>query len=258
MTIKAIRNDKLDDVPNNQKKRFIGIIVAVVVFIILFLQINFNTLLPIKKIRAQGEFINVTEKMILDAITNDVHGGYLKVNVHHLKTEIEQLPWVKIAAVRRVWPDSIVVTIKEQKAYAVWKSNAFLNELGEKFKPKLIEANNLPFLNGPDNLNIKVMNEYKAIEVQLNTVGLTVNEFHLDARRAITIKLTNSIQISLGRNQYQLRLKRFITAFKLSLRKYSENIEYVDMRYTNGFSIKWKENTQAAKAENVLRGVLDV
>ncbi len=258
MTIKAIRHDQTDNAPSNIKKRFIGIVVVVLVFIMLFLQINFNTLLPIKKIRAQGEFIKVTEKMILDAITNDVHGGYLKVNVHHLKTEIEQLPWVKIAAVRRVWPDSIVVTIKEQKAYAIWKSNALLNELGEKFEPKLIETNNLPFLNGPDNLNIKVMNEYKAIEAQLNTVGLTVSEFHLDARRAVNIKLTNSIQISLGRKQYQLRLKRFITAFKLSLRKHAKNIKYVDMRYTNGFSIKWKENTQAAKAENVLRGVLDV
>ncbi|VAW99161.1 Cell division protein FtsQ [hydrothermal vent metagenome] len=258
MKTKAIKKNNSDNVWIYNNKRFIVITVAVMIFIILLLQINFNALLPIKKIRAQGEFINVTEKMILDAISVDVHGGYLKVNVHHLQTKIEKLPWVKVAAVRRVWPDSIVVTIKEQKAYAVWKSNSLLNELGEKFEPKSIILNNLPILNGPDNLNVKVMSEYKIIEAQLNTIGLSVDVFHLNARRAINLKLANSIQISLGRSEYQLRLKRFITAFKLSLRKYSENIEYVDMRYTNGFSIKWKENTQAATAENVLRGVLDV
>ncbi len=232
--------------------------VVVALVALMINQINFDSILPIKKIRAQGEFENVTEKMILDAIKNDVIGGYLKVNVHKLQAKIEQLAWVKVAAVKRVWPDSIVVTIKEQKAQAIWKNTGLLNELGEKFKPVKISELELPVLSGPENLNVKVMNEYKFFESQLNKIDLSINEFNLDDRRAIYINLTNNIKISLGRSDYQLRLKRFITAYDLNLKKYSDKIEYVDMRYTNGFSIKWKENTQAAQAENILRGVLDV
>ncbi len=218
-------------------------------------QINFDTLLPIKKIRAQGEFENVTEKMILDAISDDVEGGYLSVNVRQLQHKIERLAWVKQASVRRVWPDSVVVTIKEQKAYAIWMNKGLLNNLGERFEPEIIAALKLPVLSGPENLNVKVMDIYKNFKRQLGAIGLTVIELTLDNRRAIYLELSNNIKISIGRSDYQSRLIRFITAYKINLNKYSNKIDYVDMRYTNGFSIKWKENTQAAHAENVLMGV---
>ncbi len=260
-TVAKVRNKRSEKVSVEKKFKGTKVIVSTVIAAILVLminQINFNTVLPIKKIRAQGEFENVTEEMILSAIKNDVIGGYLKVNVHKLQTKIEKLAWVKIAAVKRVWPDSIVVTITEQKAQAIWKNSGLLNEFGEKFKPKKISKYELPILSGPENLNVKVMNEYKFFESQLNKIDLSINEFNLDDRRAINMNLSNNIKISLGRSEYQKRLMRFITAYDLSLKKYADKIEYVDMRYTNGFSIKWKENTQAAQAENGLRGVLDV
>jgi len=221
-------------------------------------QINFDLILPIKKIRAQGEFANVSEKMILNAIANDVKGGYLWIDVHNLQDKIEKLAWVKIATVKRVWPDSIVVKITEQKAYAVWKNKGLLNELGEKFEPIEVSKNDLPILSGPVDLNVKVMNEYKKFEAQLNEIGLSIHEINLDDRRAVYLQLSNEIKISLGRSKYQKRLNRFITAYKINLFKHSNKIDYVDMRYTNGFSIKWKEDTQAAQAENVVRGSLDV
>jgi len=238
-------------------KTFLSTLFLGILFVGLF-QINYASLLPIKKIRAQGEFINVTEKMILDAIRNDVISGYLKINVQELQTKIEKLAWVKLASVRRVWPDSIVVTIKEQKAFAIWNDNGLLNEVGEQFKPKIISDKKLPVLSGPEKLNIKVMNEYKIFEAQLNRINLSIDEFNLDDRRAIYIQLSNDIKISLGRNEYQKKLKRFITAYKLNLRKYSNNIEYIDMRYTNGFAIKLKETTQTKNAKNVLRSGVDV
>ncbi len=238
---------------NVNKYIFTTLFVGLLVFV--FFQINFGVVLPIKKIRAQGEFVNVTEKMILDAISNDVDGGYFRVNVHNLKHKIEQLAWVKEASVRRVWPDSVVVTIEEQKAFAYWKDKGFLNQAGEYFEPKNIKSLKLPVLIGPENLNIKVMNIYKIFKLKLEKIDLSIAEINLDDRRAIYLQLSNNIKISLGRIEYETRLMRFITAYKINLKKYSNKIDYVDMRYTNGFSIKWKDNTQAADAGNVLKGV---
>jgi cell division protein FtsQ len=247
-------NSSLDKVKGKNSRKFVISTLFIGLLALAIYQINFDALLPIKKIRAQGEFENVTEKMILDAISDDVDGGYLRVNVHKLQLEIEQLAWVKEASVRRVWPDSVVVTIKEQKAHAYWKNTGLLNESGEYFEPKNIATLELPILSGPKKLNVKVMNIYKDFKMQLDKVGLNINEINLDDRRAIYLELSNDIKISLGRIEYDTRLKRFISAYRINLKKYSDNIDYVDMRYTNGFSIKWKENTQAAKAENVLMG----
>jgi len=262
MKAKANKKDsnakKIKDDSSHKNVKVIIPSLIVGILLVAIVQINFDSLLPIKKIRAQGEFDKVTEQMILDAVKDDVNGGYLKINVHNLQTKIEKLAWVKRASVRRVWPDSIVVTIEEQKAYAIWKNKGLLNNLGEQFEPKVIGDMHLPILNGPDNLNIKVMNKYKIFESILNKIDLSISVFNLDDRRAVTMQLSNNIKVSLGRSEYQKRLKRFITAYKLSLNKYANNIEYIDMRYTNGFSIKWKDNTQTAKAGNVLRGVLDV
>ncbi|MFV2059812.1 MAG: cell division protein FtsQ/DivIB [Gammaproteobacteria bacterium] len=249
------KNSQKEITTNNFIRKIILVALCIGLLTGVLSQISFDAILPIKKIRAQGEFINVTEKMILDAISDDVNGGYLRVNVHGLKLKIEELAWVKEAAVRRVWPDSVVVTIKEQTAYAFWKNNGLLNEQGEYFEPVNITALKLPVLMGPENIKEKVMTVYQELEDQLNKVELSVSEFKLDDRRAIYLQLSNDIKISLGRNEYRKRLMRFITAYKIDLKKYSNKIDYVDMRYTNGFSIKWKENTQATNAGNMLMGV---
>jgi cell division protein FtsQ len=64
----------------------------------------------------------------------------------------------------------------------------------------------------------------------------------LDARGAWEFDLANGVTVRLGRRQVDERFEKFMnTALKLVTQR-GEDIAYVDMRYTNGFSIGWRGN----------------
>ena len=72
--------------------------------------------------------------------------------------------------------------------------------------------------------------------------------------------LQNGIQIRLGRRDVEQRTELFLDVVADIVSAQESDIEYADMRYSNGFTIGWKEDrhVQAAKLsanrENVLVG----
>jgi cell division protein FtsQ len=83
---------------------------------------------------------------------------------------------------------------------------------------------------------------------------LRVSAMRLDARGAWEFDLANGVPVRLGRRQVDERFERFMdSALKLVTQR-GEDIQYVDMRYTNGFAIGWRgganHNNAAQGAHN--------
>src|SRR5678816_2292351 len=53
--------------------------------------------------------------------------------IDELRAALEQVPWVRRAAVRRVWPDRLEVSLEEQVPLARWGAEALVNTYGERF-----------------------------------------------------------------------------------------------------------------------------
>ncbi len=60
------------------------------------------------------------------------------------------------------------------------------------------------------------------------------------------LELADGLQVRLGRQDVKDRLERFIRLASPMVAKRVAEINYVDMRYTNGFSVGW--NTRSALA----------
>ena len=71
-------------------------------------------------------------------------------------------------------------------------------------------------------------------------------EFKEDARGSWRIKLENGIVLKIGREHQAKRLKRFMVAYDQSLNEVLDKISVVDLRYTNGFAVKWKKGLSAS------------
>jgi cell division protein FtsQ len=75
-------------------------------------------------------------------------------------------------------------------------------------------------------------------ENTLNNVDMKIVQITLSQRRAWEIKTDKQLQISLGREDMQKRLQKFSTAYRTVLSHLKTNIQYADLRYTNGFSVR--------------------
>jgi len=75
-----------------------------------------------------------------------------------------------------------------------------------------------------------------------------------DPRGAWEFELSNGIRVRLGATTVERRLDRFFVALDQVLSSQAEHVDYIDMRYTNGFAIGWKDrNPVRAQTEGGIR-----
>ena len=72
--------------------------------------------------------------------------------------------------------------------------------------------------------------------------GLRVAALRLDARGAWELDLSNGVTVRLGRRQVDERMERFVQVGAAVIAGQAAKIQYIDMRYSNGFSIGWRRD----------------
>ena len=84
-----------------------------------------------------------------------------------------------------------------------------------------------------------------AVRDQLIPVGLDVRRVRLDARGSWEMTLGNGIEVRLGRRDVGARTDLFLAVVANIITGRAADIDYVDMRYGNGFTIGWKNGSEA-------------
>ncbi|HHF2064019.1 TPA: FtsQ-type POTRA domain-containing protein, partial [Haemophilus influenzae] len=85
--------------------------------------------------------------------------GFWGQDVAPIQEQIEALPWVKGAIVRKMWPNRLSIWVSEYQPVAFWNQNQFVTLDGIVFQlPSVrLTAKNLPYLGGPDYQSLKVI-----------------------------------------------------------------------------------------------------
>lgn len=196
---------------------------------------------PLRTVRIESQLQHVAQTTIRETVRPFVGAGFLGVDVDAVRDGLESLPWVQSATVRRAWPDKLIVRVTEQQVLARWGQDGLLNTRGEVFRPKP-EASweRLPLLRGPRDTGRMVAEQYVAMQGMLKPLGLTITHLSLDERRALSLRLDNGLQLGLGRQDSDLRLLRFVRVFPQVIQPRLAAIESIDLRYTNGFAVRWR------------------
>ena len=196
----------------------------------------------IESIVINGPFQRVTALAIEEAISADLDAGFLGANLSRIRATIQELPWIDQAVVARRWPNKLAITVSEQVPAATWGEHGLLNVRGELFveNARHVPAE-LPRLSGPADRSADVARSYLSIRDRLIPVGLDVRRVELDPRGAWEITLTNGVEVRLGRRDVEQRTDLFVDVVANVITGRAVDIAYVDMRYSNGFTIGWKD-----------------
>ena len=216
------------------------IVVAVIWAVMSLLRPDF---LPIKKVRVEGEFHQLAPDRLEAIVTDTVRGGFFNVNVDVIQKVLLQDPWVHRVTVLRNWPDSLTVQVTEQVAAARWSDKGLINPDGELFMPAAYTfPEGLPVLRGPDETYSQVLAQYRNFSEALAATGFTVSALTLNDRRSWSLHLTDGPLLVLGRMNAEQRLAQFVAYLKSVPGEDPREMETVDLRYTNGFAVRWKNN----------------
>jgi len=199
---------------------------------------------PITSVEVGGQFQRVAPVQIEEAVAPFRGAGFLSVDLDGLQSSLEKIPWVDRARVERHWPKSLRVVITEHVAAARWGDDGLMNTRGELFLPHAAHVPpELPQLIGPEGTEEEVAKLYLESYPRLLAVGMRLAKVELDPRGAWQLTLANGVEVRLGRQNVHERLERFLRVASPLVAARSDEVGYVDLRYSNGFSVGWNPPT---------------
>nr|WP_236614308.1 cell division protein FtsQ/DivIB [Stutzerimonas azotifigens] len=207
---------------------------------------------PITKVSVQGDLAYVSREAVQQHIAPFVEASFFKVDLNGMRHDLEQMPWIAHAQVRRVWPDQVVIRLDEQLPIARWGEEALLNNQGEAFAPsELSNYEHLPQLHGPKRAQQRVMQQYQLLSQMLRPLGFSITRLELRERGSWFLTTSEGIELLLGRDHLVEKVRRFGTIYEKALKEQSGNIARIDLRYSNGLAVAWREPIPAATDQTV-------
>lgn len=201
---------------------------------------------PLRFIEIQSELKHVSEQDIRKAISLHLAEGFFWLNVDLVQKDLKSLAWVENVEIKRSWPDKIIVFIQEKVPQAIWGENAILTTEGSIFTIETLDLfEKLPRFKGPIERAKEIQQQYLSLLELLGPVGLSIQALELSTTGVLRVMLDNGIAIILGKTAISERMARFVLAYQTSLQKHSQRIAYVDLRYTNGMAIGWRQGVQS-------------
>jgi cell division protein FtsQ len=204
---------------------------------------------PVTNIKVEAEFAHVSAEQIRSAVLPRLGKGFFATDLEDVRHAIGALPWVESVEVRKRWPDTLLVRIYERQPFARWNEDRLISRQGLVFDaPGADQMGDLPRLRGPDSRLAEVVSFYaqahKAFEgrAQLAIVGVSLSE-----RGSWSVTTESGAEIVIGdRDQADRRLARFLDVYPQLVAGRRGGFAYADLRYTNGFAIRWPEPETAA------------
>jgi cell division protein FtsQ len=197
---------------------------------------------PLNTLRVVGDARHLSVAQVVDALQGRVSGTFFSVDIDAVRALFETLPWVRRAEVRRSWPDGLEVRLEEHVPLARWgqeRDGRLVNTYGELFRGR--DDAELPLFAGPAASAGAVARRYAEFRRVLAPLGLEPRSVLLSARYAWQIRLSNGLTVKLGRDREKDdvadRLARFVAAYPYTIAKLERRLDYVDLRYPNGFAV---------------------
>ena len=202
--------------------------------------------LRVERLVVHGAGDHVAKEDLETQLAPVINAGFFTLDLNTIRSELESMPWVYAASVRRRWPDALVVNIEEQRPVARWGLDGFLNHEGEYFPGDFSDRwAALARLEGPEGSEVAMTRRYQNLESLLAPTGLQVVALHEDVLGQVTAELDSGCLLLLGAENHRQRISRFVTLWRGQLQ--GQPLLRVDMRYEHGAAVAPLPGTQWAQ-----------
>jgi cell division protein FtsQ len=198
-------------------------------------------LLPIRTIQLSGTFENLDKQEVETTLQQYIGEGFFSLDIYQLQQTLYARAWTDSVSVRRVWPDKLRVMIKERKPVARWDDQHLLSDSARVYLADSGAFGHLPVVHAVNHQPAWVLARFYRLEARFNSVDERLVALHVDSRGALDVELINGLQIKLGRGNIEHKIDRLVNIYQQQILPRREQIERLDLRYSNGFAVAWKK-----------------
>lgn len=233
------------------------------VFVVLVLALSTLWLLQLplfglRAIRIDNELTHNNAVTLRANVAGRLAGNFFTLDLHQTKLAFESVPWVRLAVVRRDFPNRLRVRIEEHEPVALWGLDddaRLVNSHGEVFEVNQgdVEAENLPRLAGPREQSRQILKTYRHLAPLFESIDTTLAQLELTGRGSWRGRLENGAVIEIGQGSLEElteRVKRFTSTAQQTSSRFGRHIESADLRYPNGYALRLRGVTTTGGDRN--------
>ena len=189
-------------------------------------------------------------------------GNFFSLDLDAARAAFEQVPWVRRATVRRVWPNRLAVTLEEHEAVAIWhgdgpRNERLVNAQGEVFAAprRDVALLELPTLTGVSAAqSMQMLSMLRRLAATLEPLEQKVELLRLSSRGSWRAELAGGAKLELGRgsdDEVVARVERLARTFGGVNARFGHSartLVVADLRHPDGYALRLAGITTAAAA----------
>ena len=207
-----------------------------------FMARNGGTLLPFRWVDVSGPFEHVSAEQIRAAVGTPAALGFFMVDLAQVRAAAMALPWVAEAEVRKVWPDTLEVLVRERKVLGRLGHDRLVDIAGNVFPARGAgDTRGLPLFDAEPAQMPQLADYYRQAQRDVEALGRRVTVVRMNPRGALELELDDGLTVRLGSRTQLLRWSRFIGSLPRLTALDPRPIAQVDLRYTHGYAVRYAE-----------------
>ena len=225
--------------------KVVGVVSIIVVSFLLLVSFPkvLNGVFSIEKVVFIGENERLNQSELIEKLKLKERAGMLLIDLQELRLEFLNDSWIKRAQIRKQWPNTLVVTLTENKPVAMI-DKSYLMADGEIIDGSSSEEPDRSLLKiEHKEVTKKTKNEMMRLSEKLRTIQQTLqaNSFKLqrviiDETGSWSFETGQGLLVKMGRKKQLERVERFLQVYVAIGNK--DRISSVDLRYGNGLAVE--------------------
>lgn len=205
---------------------------------------------PVERIVVSGQLESAHREALQATVAARIDAGLLALDLPALRGELQALPWVYRAQLRRRFPGTLEIQVVEQRPIARWGDGGFLNhEARVVTVSDAAQWEALPEIRGPEGSEARLMAQYQRLLEMLRPLELVPTELEEDDFGQLRVALDNGLSLELGNRDFARRIDDFLLLWRSELREQAQHVLRVDMRYADAAAVRFRDTPQLAGLE---------
>lgn len=202
----------------------------------------------ISQLEVAADYERITPEQLRLMVAKSPERSFFRLDAELVKSNIESMPWVRYAHVVKQWPDTLIITIKEHQAIAIWNGKDLLNQSGEVFQVDAVDhLKALPRIYGSSENSVLTLENFNRFNQLLKPVGYEISQAKVNDRGDWQLILRNGLEVLLGSEKHEARVLRLAETWNQLLAASDRLPERVDLRYSNGYVVRWRTENEVTE-----------
>ncbi|MFO7809312.1 cell division protein FtsQ/DivIB [Guyparkeria sp.] len=197
---------------------------------------------PVAVLEIDGANRFATEERVRQELWPALGQGIWTVDITALRKRLMEDAWLTEVRITRKWPDRLLVDLQTHQPIATWNGERLLSAAGVVFEPQRRPVDlRLPQLAGPAGSQWTVWERYTSLTPVLAGVGMELTGVAMSPRGSLSLSLASGAVIQTGQESLEARLQRLLDVYPDTLAGKMDQVERIDLRYSNGFAVAWRD-----------------